>query len=164
MFTEITWQDYLAASDRCALVQEAIRRYKASAEFAHALDANCYFRGENPRVARKTILRARKVESLEPSGRRRVRPATEDVVGHRIASSFLFRFVTQQNEFLLSEGVSLPAKTKRRLGRTLIASWSAWANAPCCTAAPGASGTPIIWRSSRRRRTLGAASSPCWTK
>lgn len=116
MFTDITWQDYLAASDRFALVLEAIRRYRASAEFAHALDANSYFHGENPRVAHKTILRARKVEALDPSGRRRVRPATEDVVGHRIASGFLFRFVTQQNEFLLSEGVTLPAKTKRLLG------------------------------------------------
>lgn len=116
MFTQITWQDYQSASDRLALVLEAIRCYKTSAEFSHALDANCYFRGENPRVARKTILRARKVEGLDASGRRRVRPATEDVVGHRIASGFLFRFVTQQNEFLLSEGVSLPEETKRLLG------------------------------------------------
>lgn len=116
MFTQITWQDYQASSDRFALVLEGIRRYKASAGFAHALDANCYFRGENPRVAGKTILRARRVETLDPSGRRRVRSATEDVVGHRIASGFLFRFVTQQNEFLLSEGVTLPAKIKRCLG------------------------------------------------
>lgn len=116
MFTQITWQDYQASSDRFALVSEGIRQYKASAGFAHALDANCYFRGENPRVAGKTILRARRVETLDPSGRRRVRAATEDVVGHRIASGFLFRFVTQQNEFLLSEGVTLPGRTKRLLG------------------------------------------------
>lgn len=43
-------------------------------------------------------------------------PGTEDVVGNRIGSSFLFRFVTQQNQFLLSEGVSLPEETKKRLG------------------------------------------------
>ena len=116
MFTEITWQDYLAASDKEALLLEAIRRYKTSPEFHRALEANCYFRGENSAVARKTILRARKIEGRDASGRRRVRTGTEDVVGNRIASAFLFRFVTQQNQFLLSEGVSLPEAAKHALG------------------------------------------------
>ena len=116
MFTDITWQDYLRASDKEALLLEAIRRYKTSAEFHHALEANCYFRGENSRVSRKTILRARKIEGHDAAGRRRVRTATEDVVGNRIASAFLFRFVTQQNQFLLSEGVSLPQGMKQHLG------------------------------------------------
>lgn len=116
MFTDITWQDYLASSDRAALLLEAIRRYKASPQFNHALEANCYFRGENSAVSRKTILRARKMEGRDASGRRRVRTGTEDVVGNRIASAFLYRFVTQQNQFLLSEGVSLPAECKSALG------------------------------------------------
>ena len=116
MFTDITWQDFLAAGDKEALLLEAIRRYKASPEFHRALEANCYFRGENTQVARKTILHARKIEGLDSKGRRRVRTGTEDVVGNRIASAFLFRFVTQQNQFLLSEGVSLPEDTKSALG------------------------------------------------
>lgn len=116
MFTDITWQDFLAASDKEALLLEAIRRYKASPEFHRALEANCYFRGENTQVARKTILRARKIEGLDASGRHRVRAGTEDVVGNRIASAFLFRFVTQQNQFLLSEGVSLPEDARKALG------------------------------------------------
>ena len=116
MFTDITWQDYLASADREALLLEAIRRYKASAGFQRALEANCYFRGENTRVGRKTVLRARKIEGRDAAGRRRVRTGTEDVVGNRIASAFLFRFVTQQNQFLLSEGVSLPTDVKSRLG------------------------------------------------
>jgi len=116
LFTDITWQDYLAASDREALLLEAIRRYKASPSFHHALEANCYFRGENSAVARKTILRARKLEGRDAAGRRRVRTTTEDVVGNRIPSAFLYRFVTQQNQFMLSEGVSLPLDIKRALG------------------------------------------------
>ncbi|MBQ8556287.1 MAG: phage portal protein [Clostridia bacterium] len=116
MFTSITYQDYLAAQDRQALLVDAVKRYKASPAFQRALEANCYFRGENTRVARKTILRARKIETRDAQGRRRVRSGTEDVVGNRIASAFLFRFVTQQNQFLLSEGVSLPEDVKRRLG------------------------------------------------
>ena len=62
------------------------------------------------------MLRARKIEGRDASGRRRVRAGTEDVVGNRIGSSFLFRFITQQNQFLLSEGVGLPMDVKRRLG------------------------------------------------
>ncbi len=116
MFTAITWEDYQAAQDRDELLLEAVRRYRASAAFHHALDANSYFRGENPCVSRKTILRARKIATRDTSGRRRYRPATEDVVGHRIGSAFLFRFVTQQNQFLLSEGVTLPGNIKERLG------------------------------------------------
>ena len=116
MFTDFTYQDYLAASDREALILEAIRRYKASPQFNRALEANCYFRGENSAVSRKTILRARKIEGRDASGRRRFRTGTEDVVGNRIASAFLYRFVTQQNQFLLSEGVSLPPACKAALG------------------------------------------------
>ena len=116
MFTTITWQDYQAAKDRGTLLLEAVQRYKASRGFINALEANCYFRGENTRVARKTILRARKIEGIDAQGRRRTRAATEDVVGNRIGSGFLFRFVTQQNQFLLSEGVSLPDNAKNRLG------------------------------------------------
>ncbi|MBE5795823.1 MAG: phage portal protein [Clostridiales bacterium] len=116
MFTTVTYQDYLGAQDQPTLLLEAVKRYKASRGFQHALEANCYFRGENTQVARKTILRARKIETRDAQGRRRVRSAAEDVVGNRIGSSFLFRFVTQQNQFLLSEGVSLPQEVKRRLG------------------------------------------------
>jgi len=116
MFTTYTYQDYLAAEDKIALLCKAIEKFKASAEFVRALSASSYFRGENPTIARKTILRARKIETRGTDGRRHVRAGTEDVVGNRIGSSFLFRFVTQQNQFLLSEGVSLPEETKKRLG------------------------------------------------
>lgn len=116
MFTTYTYQDYLAAEVKIALLCKAIEKFKASAEFVRALSASSYFRGENPTIARKTILRARKIETRGTDGRRHVRAGTEDVVGNRIGSSFLFRFVTQQNQFLLSEGVSLPEETKKRLG------------------------------------------------
>ena len=62
MFTTYTYQDYLAAEDKIALLCKAIEKFKASAEFVRALSASSYFRGENPTIARKTILRARKIE------------------------------------------------------------------------------------------------------
>lgn len=116
MFTDITWQDWQASADRTELTLKAIERYKASKAFAQALEADCYFRGENTGVARKTILRARKIETRDESGRKRIRAATQDVVGNRIPSGFLFRFVTQQNQYLLSEGVDLPEGIRPRLG------------------------------------------------
>lgn len=164
MFTDITWQDFLAAGDKEALLLEAIRRYKASPEFHRALEANCYFRGENTQVARKTILHARKIEGLDSKGRRRVRTGTEDVVGNRIASAFLFRFVTQQNQFLLSEGVSLPEDAKSALGADFDhqlehlgecallqgCAWGFW----------NADHIEVI----EAARMSIPASSPCWTK
>lgn len=117
MFTDITYQDYLSAQDKPQLLLDAIARYRLSRDFTQALEATAYFRGENTAVARKTILRARKVETRDESGRRRVSSAMQDVVGNRIASSFLQRFVTQQNQYLLSEGCMLSsAKNKARLG------------------------------------------------
>lgn len=117
MYTDVTWQDWEAASDREALLFQAIDRYKTSSAFRQALEAASYFRGENTAISRKTVLRARKIETLDESGHRRVRTGTEDVIGNRIGSSFLFRFITQQNQFLLSNGCILEdAEAKARLG------------------------------------------------
>jgi len=117
MFTDVTYQDWLAAADRDRLLLTAIDRYKASRDFRQALEAGDYFRGCNAAVARKTILRARKIETRDASGRKRIRAGTEDVVGNRIGSGFLFRFITQQNQFLLANGCILrDSETKARLG------------------------------------------------
>ena len=117
MFTDVTYQDWLAAADRDKLLLTAIDRYKSSRDFRQALEAGEYFRGCNSAVARKTILRARKIETRDASGRKRIRTGTEDVVGNRIGSGFLFRFITQQNQFLLANGCILKdSETKARLG------------------------------------------------
>lgn len=117
MFTDVTYQDWLAAADRDRLLLTAIDRYKSSRDFRQALEAGDYFRGCNSAVARKTILRARKIETRDASGRKRIRTGTEDVVGNRIGSGFLFRFITQQNQFLLANGCILrDGETKAHLG------------------------------------------------
>ena len=117
LFTSITWQDYLRAADREQCVLEAVRRYRASAFFREGLDANAYFRGENPTVARKTVLRVKKLRRRDASGRLRSDSALTDVVGNRIGSGFLHRLVTQQNQYLLGNGCTLKDEgTKRLLG------------------------------------------------
>lgn len=164
MFTTYTYQDYLAAEDKIALLCKAIEKFKASAEFVRALSASSYFRGENSTIARKTILRARKIETRGTDGRRHVRAGTEDVVGNRIGSSFLFRFVTQQNQFLLSEGVSLPEETKKRLGADFDHLLSRLGE---CALLHGVSYG--YWNADHLEiiemaRAAGSGFSPCWTK
>lgn len=119
MYTDVTYQDWLATPDydKLELLMNVIKGYKASADFKDGLTANAYFRAENPVVMSKTILKARKAEYTDAKGRKRARAVTEDVVGNRISSGILYRFVTQQNQFLLSEGVTLKDDaTKEKLG------------------------------------------------
>ena len=119
MYTDVTYQDWLATPDyeRPDLLIDIIKGYKASADFQQGLVASQYFRSENPEVAKKTVLRAKKLQYKDKDGRTRVKSGTEDVVGNRVASSFFYRFVTQQNQFLLSNGVTLKDDaTKDALG------------------------------------------------
>lgn len=139
---ETTYQDFEQAEDKLAMALGAIERYKASGEFQAALEAERYFRGENTEIGRKTVLKARKIETRDARGRRRVRSGTEDVVGNRIGSGFLYRFICQENQMLLQNGCLLPREIKRRLGldfdrqlallgeRALVqgAAWGFWNN------------------------------------
>ena len=143
MFTAVTYQDWAAAPEqkRPAMLRDIIAQYKASSEFTLALEAMQYFQGRNPSVAHKTILKARKVQTRDASGRTRYKASTEDVVGNRIGSGIFFRLVTQQNQFLLGNGVTLEEsghkeqlgigfdKAVEQLGeRALVAgmSWGFW--------------------------------------
>ena len=113
----ITYQDYEAARDKEKALLQAVEDFRAGTAFRTALDANAYFRGENPAVQRKTILRAGKVETRDEQGRRRVRAKARDVVGNRIPAAFLRRFVVQQNQYLLGNGCTLGKPgLKERLG------------------------------------------------
>ena len=139
---EMTFQDFEQAEDKLAAALAAIDRYKGSAEFQAALEAERYFRGENTEISRKTMLKARKIETRDESGRRHVRSGMEDVVGNRVGSGFLYRFICQENQMLLQNGCLLPREVKGRLGldfdrqlallgeRALVqgAAWGFWNN------------------------------------
>lgn len=118
MFTDVTYQDWLAASayERDKLLLQIVTLYKASAGFRAALDARQYFNGDNPTVAKKTILKASATETRDEKGRRSTRWVTKDVVGNRIANSFFSRFVLQQNQFVLTNGVTMKEKEKLGIG------------------------------------------------
>lgn len=120
MYTDHTYQDWAAAAeaDRRKMLQEIVNRYKGSEEFKLMLDANEYFRGNNTAVGSKVLLKPVAVTSTDKAtGVIRKRTQLKEIVGNRVRSNFLFRFITQQNQHLLSNGVTLgkPAD-KERLG------------------------------------------------
>lgn len=119
MFTTYTYQDWLAApdGDRLKLLEDIVRTYKASDDFKAAQTAEEYFHAENTAVAGKVMMRIRKVRVKGANGRVKTEAGTDDVIGNRIRSNFLFRFVTQQNQYLLGNGVTLQDEdAKKRLG------------------------------------------------
>ena len=123
MFTTYTYQDWLDTPEweRPELLEKIITAYKTSPDFRGALEARAYFRGENPTVMGKVILEkgVAKVESRDEEGRKVTKMINLDkpVVGARVPAAFLFRLVTQQNQFLLANGVTLESEgQKKRLG------------------------------------------------
>lgn len=137
MFTAYTWEDWLAApEDKRELLLKIVDAYRGSAEFKAALTAQAYFNTENEEIQHKYIVQLdayeQKVAVTDPAtGQALTDPVTgqpvmetrmvkneKKVAGTRIASGFFFRFVTQQNQHLLGNGVALKdAQLKKRLGR-----------------------------------------------
>jgi hypothetical protein len=123
MFTAYTYQDWERTPEfrRAEMIEKIILQYKTSADFTTALLAKEYFRGENGAVMKKVILEKGryKVETRDEDGRKVTRFVEREkpIVGARLPGSFLFRFITQQNQFLLANGVTLETpEQKARLG------------------------------------------------
>ena len=147
MYTDHTYQDWEAAAeiDRRKMLQEIVRKYKSSTEFKLMLDANEYFRGNNTAVGSKVLLKPVAVTSTDKeTGAMRKRTQLQEIVGNRIRSNFLFRFITQQNQHLLSNGVTLGKPDDKALEqageRALLhgVCWLYWNNdhvevLPACT-------------------------------
>lgn len=114
MFTAYTYQDYLDVKDgeKLDFLQQVINKYKGSDEYKRAQMATRYFNAENDAVNGKVLLRAHAFK-----GAGGVCINQQEIVGNRVMSNFLFRFVTQQNQFLLGNGVTLSdGEQKKKLG------------------------------------------------
>ena len=119
MYTNVTYQDWerTPEADRPELLLGIINEYKSSQDFKQGLVANQYFRAENPAVAGKYLLRPTVVETKDDAGKVKKRNQKQKIDGNRVFSSFFSRFVIQQNQFLLANGVTLDnEQTKSRLG------------------------------------------------
>lgn len=112
MYTEYTFQDF--SVDKIIAI---IDSYKGSDDFRNAREANAYFAGRNTEVMRKVILQSVVDETKDEYGGTKNQLKTAEVAGQRIASNYLFRFVTQENMYLLSNGVTLDTpELKEKLG------------------------------------------------
>lgn len=104
-----TYQDLQQNKDRAAFITEAIREHRASAMYNIAVDAEEYDRQRNV-----TIMSYQKFLYKASGG------AVPDnfSANHKMASNFFNRFVTQENQYLLGNGVTLEdEKNKEKLGR-----------------------------------------------
>lgn len=119
MFTEYTYQDFAkarATGNVSTVLRDIVKKYKASDDFARALEADKYFEADETKVSKKVILKANAVETKTEDGRKKTL-VKRAVCGNQIRSSFFSRFVIQQNQFLLGHGVTLDnEETKKRLG------------------------------------------------
>lgn len=99
------------------MLRSIVSAYKGSSDFKAALEANDYFNSDNRAVMSKTVLRAQTYTVTDEKGHKNTKTMQTDVVGTRIASNFFFRFVTQENQYLLGNGVTLDDQdVKARLG------------------------------------------------
>ena len=124
MYTGVTYQDWVSTpeAERTQLLQAIIAGYKQTKEFRHALEAYQYFIGENPAIKAKYIQKygLSEVWTTDDQGMnttRRLANPLEPIKGAQVPSNFLFRFITQQNQFLLANGLTLDSEeAKAKLG------------------------------------------------
>ncbi len=119
MYTDVTYQDWEQTPEyeRPDVLLDIIKGYKSSDDFKQGLLANQYFRAENPEVAGKHLLRPTVFEYRDATGKTKKANRQEMIDGNRVFSSFFSRFVIQQNQYLLANGVTLDdEETKKRLG------------------------------------------------
>lgn len=104
-----TYQDLQAAGDKAAFILEAIREHKSSTMYMIAADAEEYDRQRNV-----TIMRYQKL-LYTLSG---VAVPDNFSANYKIPSNFFNRFVTQENQYLLGNGVTLENDAnKEKLGK-----------------------------------------------
>lgn len=119
MFTKYTYEDWSAAQDKAVFLKTVVSAYKSCEEFTRALAAQRYFAADNDEIKKKHIVQLDVQEATGADGAVKTVANKVEVAGTRISSSFLFRFVTQQNQHLLGNGVTLADEAlKKRLGRS----------------------------------------------
>ena len=104
----ITYQDFLMAEDVGELLLNAISEHRDSELYQTALDAKLYDQQRNPTINRYQKLLYTLSGTAVPDNYS---------ANHKIASGFFPFFVTQQNQYLLGNGLLLDPAQKEKLGR-----------------------------------------------
>ena len=105
MYTKKTYQDYLTADNKPFFIANCIKEYKGSRFFKLACKSEQYFNGETDimNAVRKTIMR--KYERIDDTGE--MTPTAHEVSynNNHISNNFIKRFVTQEVQYLLNNGL-----------------------------------------------------------
>ena len=118
MFCEYTYQDWEKAQNKLTFIPLVIQRYKDSKDFRDGLEANAYFTGDNTEIMKKVLVKPEVIRTQTEEGEKKSLTSAQ-VIGNRLSNDFLFRFVVQQNQYLLGNGVTLKnADIKKKLGRS----------------------------------------------
>ena len=118
MFCEYTYQDWEKTDNKLSFIPIVIQRYKDLDDFRIGLEANAYFNGNNTEIMNKVMIKPEVVRTQTEEGEKKSLTSAQ-VVGNRLSNDFFFRFVVQQNQYLLGNGVTLKnAETKKKLGRS----------------------------------------------
>lgn len=109
----LTYQDLLALGEdekaRMDFIRQAINEHKSSKAYGMAVDAELYFKGENPTISRYEKI----IYDMQGRAHRDMYTAN-----HKIASSFFGFDVRQEVSYLLGNGVTFQNKaTKDKLGK-----------------------------------------------
>lgn len=118
MFTDITYQDWLAEQNKPKMIKRVIDDYRRCEAFKSALEAMEYFQSNNPPVGEKVALRLDKLEKKDPTtGLVKTGAVQTPVEGTQVPHGFFSLFVVQENQHLLGNGVTLSDEAqKQRLG------------------------------------------------
>ena len=117
MFCDFTYQDWENAENKERLIPVIIDRYKSCEDFSKGLDANAYFCGENTEIMAKKVMQPNVIKVQSEEGVKKTL-SNKEIIGNRCSNNFLYRFVVQQNQYLLGNGVVLKdEEQKKKLGR-----------------------------------------------
>lgn len=114
MIDIVTYQDLLVCGQdekrRMEFIRRAVRDYKSSAAYRTAVDAEMYYRGENPTITRYEKI----IYDMKGMAHKDMYTAN-----HKIKSQFFRTAVDQLKSYLLGNGVTFSStSTKKKLGRT----------------------------------------------
>lgn len=105
-----TFQDLLSAvseADRKTLIEAAISEHKSSEVYLTALDAIAYDQHRNVTITNYQKLLYTISGTAVPDNY---------TANHKISSGFFPMFITQENQYLLGNGITLPPESREKLG------------------------------------------------
>lgn len=106
----ITYQDFLKVKEVDKLkpfIIGAIQGFKENDFYKRAVEANLYYRGENPPILNRLMWFYNSMGVKTPDALK---------ANNKIASEFFNKIVSQENSYLLGNGATLDEKIKKELG------------------------------------------------